>query len=201
MVVLTMGYGFTRPTAGGMLTTMASIGENIRTLREKAGYKTQGAFAEALGVPQPRLSDWENDRYGAPELPNLLRIAKKLNVSLEALIEGVDHEYDLSRNAPADVIQQGAPEFPTSSSPEARRETDPTLPSSLPIRPSSVRTSIAIAHDLRAHAHALSALARDVMRIPARGGTAAITPKKTRRSGNHPAVHRRTASGGGGRKR
>ena len=69
---------------------MPSIGENIRRLRTAAGYKTQGAFASAIGVPQPRLSDWENDRYGVPEIPNLLRIAKKLKVSVNQLLAGFD---------------------------------------------------------------------------------------------------------------
>lgn len=44
-----------------------SIGDNIKKAREAAGIKTQGALARKLGVPQPQLSDWENDRYGAPD--------------------------------------------------------------------------------------------------------------------------------------
>src|SRR5436853_124207 len=79
----------------------ASVGSNIRRLREEAGYRTQGAFAKALRVPQSRLSDWENDRYGIPETANLLKIATALRVSVDALLEGVDRAYDEARGAPA----------------------------------------------------------------------------------------------------
>jgi len=77
-----------------MLTLVASVGENIRQLRQQAGYKTQGAFAEALRLPQPRVSDMENNRYGIPETPSLLKIAKLLRVSLDDLLAGVDATYD-----------------------------------------------------------------------------------------------------------
>lgn len=77
-----------------MLPDVPTVGENIRRLREAAGFRTQGAFAAALGVPQPRLSDWENDRYaGGPETTNLLKIAKTLAVSIDDLLVGVDPEY------------------------------------------------------------------------------------------------------------
>jgi len=75
----------------------ASVGSNIRRLREAAGYQTQGAFAKALRVPQSRLSDWENDRYGIPEPANLLKIATVLRISIDALLDGVDHAYDEAR--------------------------------------------------------------------------------------------------------
>lgn len=81
-----------------MLWGMASVGENIKRLRERAGFKTQREFAKALAVEQPRLSDWENDRYGVPEVPNLLKIAKVLKVSLDDIIRGFDESYDDSRN-------------------------------------------------------------------------------------------------------
>lgn len=73
---------------------MSTFGENVRRLRETRGYATQRAFAKALGVEQSRLSDWENDRYGLPEMANILKIAKTLGVSVEALLVGVDAEYD-----------------------------------------------------------------------------------------------------------
>lgn len=78
----------------------ASVGSNIRRLRETAGYQTQGAFARALRVPQSRLSDWENDRYGIPDTANLLKIATTLHVSIDALLEGVDRGYDNARGGP-----------------------------------------------------------------------------------------------------
>lgn len=83
-----------------------TIGGNIRRLREAAGFQTQGAFAKALDVPQPRLSDWENDRYGIPEVANLIKIAKILKVSLDQLIAGVDGDYDNIVARRSDLIRQ-----------------------------------------------------------------------------------------------
>jgi transcriptional regulator with XRE-family HTH domain len=65
---------------------MTSIGTNIRRLRIKKGYKTQGAFAKALGVPQSRLSDWETDRYGSPAMPSIVKIASVLGVGIGEII-------------------------------------------------------------------------------------------------------------------
>jgi len=73
---------------------MASIGGNIRQLRIEKRFETQGAFAAALGVPQSRVSDWENDRYDSPDLTSLIRIATLLSVSIDALLAGVDARYD-----------------------------------------------------------------------------------------------------------
>ena len=86
----------------------ASVGSNIRRLREAAGYQTQGAFAKALRVPQSRLSDWENDRYGIPEPANLLKIATVLRISIDALLDGVDHAYDEARGGPARLTAAAA---------------------------------------------------------------------------------------------
>lgn len=71
-----------------------SIGKNIKAAREAAGIKTQGELARKLGVPQPQLSDWENDRYGTPDVKTLLRIAAAVPCALDALLQGVDAEYD-----------------------------------------------------------------------------------------------------------
>lgn len=73
---------------------VATVGQNIKALREAAGYKTQGAFAEKLGIPQPRLNDWENSRYKTIALTNLLLVAKTLRVSVDDLLRGVDLDYD-----------------------------------------------------------------------------------------------------------
>lgn len=75
-----------------------TLGENIRTARGAAGIKTQGAFAKKLGVPQPQVSDWENDRYAKIELKNLLKIAATIPCSLETLVEGLDAQYDAARD-------------------------------------------------------------------------------------------------------
>ncbi len=79
----------------------ASVGTNIRRLREAAGYQTQGAFAKALRVPQSRLSDWENDRYGIPEPAHLPKIATVLRISIDALLDGLDPASAEPRGGPA----------------------------------------------------------------------------------------------------
>lgn len=67
-----------------------TIGERIRELRELAGFKRQGDFAEALGLPQSQVSDWETGRYKKLELDNLSRIATVVGVTLLALVNGVE---------------------------------------------------------------------------------------------------------------
>ena len=74
-----------------------SVGRNIKRLRLEAGIWTLRAFAQRLGVPDPQLSEWENDRYAMLSVPNLLRIAKALCCSVDDLLVGVDPEYDRAR--------------------------------------------------------------------------------------------------------
>ena len=73
---------------------MNTIGENIKQIRQRFGYRTQASFATALHVPQPQLADWENDRYDSLSIPTLLRIAKVLDCSVDVLLFGVDRDYD-----------------------------------------------------------------------------------------------------------
>ena len=79
-----------------------SLGRNIKRLRWEAGLHTQKALADLLGVPQPRVSDWENDRYAVLETLTLVRIAKGLRCSLDELLDGVDPDYDRIRQADRD---------------------------------------------------------------------------------------------------
>ncbi len=74
-----------------------SLGENIKRLRWASGLQTQKAFADRLGVPQPRVSDWENDRYDVLETTTLVRIAKGLRCSIDDLLVGLDPDYDRIR--------------------------------------------------------------------------------------------------------
>ena len=84
-----------------------SFGSNIRRLRSAAGVRTQRELADRLGVPQPQVSDWENDRYTVLETGTLLRLAKALQCSVDHLLTGVDPDYDRVREAtiasPGDV--------------------------------------------------------------------------------------------------
>lgn len=71
-----------------------SLGKNIKRLRLAAGLRTQKALAEALRVPQPQVSDWENDRYAVLEVSTLLKLAKVLRCTVHQLLTGVDSDYD-----------------------------------------------------------------------------------------------------------
>lgn len=74
-----------------------TLGKNIKRIRLARGIDTQTKLARLLDVPQPQASDWENDRYKSLDTLTLLRIAKKLKVSLDQLVEGIDAEYDEGR--------------------------------------------------------------------------------------------------------
>ena len=71
-----------------------SLGQNIKRLRWEAGLRTQKALADLLGVPQPQVSDWENDRYAVLETLTLVKIAKGLRCSVDLLLAGIDPGYD-----------------------------------------------------------------------------------------------------------
>ncbi len=64
-----------------------------------AGFRTQRELADRLGVPQPQVSDWENDRHAVLETGTLLRLAKVLRCSVDQLLAGVDPDYDRVREA------------------------------------------------------------------------------------------------------
>ncbi len=76
-----------------------SLGQNIKRLRIAAGLSTQRALADRLHVPQPQVSDWENDRYGTLETQTLMKLAKVLRCSIDELLDGVDPDYDQVREA------------------------------------------------------------------------------------------------------
>lgn len=74
-----------------------TIGQNIRRLREAAGFSgkgSQGAFAREIGISQSQLSDWENSWSKTPDVPNLLKVATALSVPVDALLDGYDATYD-----------------------------------------------------------------------------------------------------------
>lgn len=81
-----------------MLPAVATLGENIRRVRERAGHETQGAGAKALGWSQSRLSDLENDRYDSVDTTTLLHLAKTFDCSVDDFFRDVDREYDKVRH-------------------------------------------------------------------------------------------------------
>ena len=62
-----------------------SIGSNIRRTREERGF-TQEQLAERLDVSFQAVSSWERDEY-LPETLNLIKLAKVLGVSIDALVD------------------------------------------------------------------------------------------------------------------
>jgi phage repressor protein C with HTH and peptisase S24 domain len=87
---------------GAMLCLVSStVGTNIKRLREKADI-TQTELADRIGVKQPAVWKWENDRSGLPETPTLFKLAKALQCSIDDLLAGVDPDYEPLRHQ-ADV--------------------------------------------------------------------------------------------------
>ena len=62
-----------------------SLGERIASYRKKAGYSQEG-LAEQLGVSRQAVSKWETD-LSAPDLNNLIGLARELGVSVAELTE------------------------------------------------------------------------------------------------------------------
>lgn len=89
-----------------------SLGQNIRRLRKAGGLRTQKALAESLGIPQPQVSDWENDRYAVLEVPTLIKLAKALRCSVNHLLAGIDPDYD------AGLARPGLDDSPGGATPE-----------------------------------------------------------------------------------
>ena len=105
-----------------------SLGQNIKRLRWEAGLQTQKALADLLGVPQPQVSDWENDRYAVLETLTLVKIAKGLRCSVDHLLAGVDPDYDRVQEASAgealhvDSLVETSAEIPVISEGDAPPE-------------------------------------------------------------------------------
>ena len=92
-----------------ILLGVPTIGENIRNARISAGVRTQTELAKRLDVLPSRVSEWDNGRYKAPDLKTLLRIAAASPCPLDALVSGIDSEYDKLHAVPVsgDLIRHG----------------------------------------------------------------------------------------------
>ncbi len=62
-----------------------SFGDNLKTIR-KEKHLSQEELAALLSVSRQSVSKWEQD-LGYPEVEKLLLLSKKLNVSLDALLD------------------------------------------------------------------------------------------------------------------
>jgi transcriptional regulator with XRE-family HTH domain len=83
-----MGTAIIFPNRPATVDCMESRGERIRTRRKALGMN-QADLAEAVGVDQSTVSDWE--KYDAePKASQLMGIAKALKTSAEFLMTGRD---------------------------------------------------------------------------------------------------------------
>ena len=69
------------------------FGENLRTLRKRAGY-TQKECAKVLGISTSAVGMYEQGRR-EPDQQLLLKMAKTFNVSLDRLLGTLDNEIEL----------------------------------------------------------------------------------------------------------
>ncbi len=83
-----------KATAAYSLAVVPTLGENITRLRTAAGKTNAAAFARSMGITPTTLNDWEAGRYKNLRLDSLLSLATALNVSVDALLSGVDRDYD-----------------------------------------------------------------------------------------------------------
>ena len=60
------------------------FGENFKKLRKQAGL-TQRQVAEAIGICQSNVSDWEKD-ISRPEYENLIALCKLYDVSADEIL-------------------------------------------------------------------------------------------------------------------
>lgn len=71
---------------------LAGWGAEIRRLRADAGW-TQATLANALGVSQGSVSDWETET-NIPSVVNLLDLAALLHSDVNHLVVGLSKQYD-----------------------------------------------------------------------------------------------------------
>ena len=67
---------------------VATLGEHIRALRKRAGFKTQVDLAEKMGVQSQTISDWENNRRDGLDMESLVRLSESLNCFVDEIING-----------------------------------------------------------------------------------------------------------------
>lgn len=152
-----------------MLTLVATIGENIKRIREAKDLKQDGV-AEKIGVAGSQLSAWEGDRYKSIGSVNLLKIARALKCSVDEIVAGVDVEYDAIRR---DLPRHTEAAQSASVSGEDDRATTST-------RVLTERAARQLADDVKA---AIKQLGRVALALEKEAGAAA--PEGTRRPRRH----------------
>lgn len=79
---------------------VGTLGDNIRRFREALDL-TQDQLAAAVGTTQPTVNNWERGRRQDVHLPTLVALAKALKVTIDALVAGIDEDYDRWREGRA----------------------------------------------------------------------------------------------------
>lgn len=74
-----------------------AVGRNLRAIR-KAAKESQETVAKRMGVVQVQISEWELGKYKSFDMETLFRLAKAYRTSIEALLVGVDIDYDKHRD-------------------------------------------------------------------------------------------------------
>jgi transcriptional regulator with XRE-family HTH domain len=70
------------------LSSVPTVGENLKRLRLAAGFSTATALSKAVGMTLQRVSELENSRYELPDTRTLIQLANALHCSVDALLEG-----------------------------------------------------------------------------------------------------------------
>lgn len=84
--------------------THAAFGARLRQLREARGL-SQNSLAERVGVSQATISSWERG-VGAPDVVELVRLAKALKMHPEVLIDAEQLDVDrLPRHVATEVLR------------------------------------------------------------------------------------------------
>lgn len=86
--------GYTRPVDSSE-DQKRTVGKNIVAIRERLGL-TQAQLADRLMVRQPSVWKLENSK-GLPSAGTLMKLAKALPCAIEALVAGIDSDYDILR--------------------------------------------------------------------------------------------------------
>jgi transcriptional regulator with XRE-family HTH domain len=74
---------------------MPTIGKNLKVARKHAKM-SQSELARRVGVAQPQVWDWENDRYDTIDTRNVIRLARALDTTVDKLVAGT--KQDLPRD-------------------------------------------------------------------------------------------------------
>lgn len=84
------------------LLAMPLLGNRIALARQRARYRTQGAFAEALGVSRGLVGQWESHNK-RPGRDNLLKIAELCGITAEYLAGTAPETRMISNLSPNEI--------------------------------------------------------------------------------------------------